>query len=86
MCMTRKNRFVYYYWLLLIAIHNIICSCRIFLKCGRTALIQAANRGRMDTAHMLIDKGANLDIKDEVRHMDIEICEYVHEQKCKRHI
>ena len=42
----------------------------IYTQTGRTPLIRACGRGRSDVAQLLINKGADMNVKDKVSYHD----------------
>ena len=48
--------------------------CLMFMQYGSTALMYASGKGEADTVRVLLDRGAIVDLKDNVRIIDMILC------------
>ena len=46
----------------------------MFMQDGRTALMYASGEGEAGTVRVLLDRGAMVDLKDNVRIIDMILC------------
>ena len=46
----------------------------MFMQDGHTALMLASGNGEADTVRVLLDRGAIVDLKDNVRIIDMILC------------
>ena len=49
--------------------------CLMFMQDGHTALMYACGRGEADTVRVLLDRGAVVDHRDNVRIIDMILCD-----------